>query len=38
MGGKGIIYETLEFEQERQCTYNITWRCIHETTVAMEKQ
>jgi len=25
-------------EQERQCMYNIKLRCIHVTTVAVEKQ
>ena len=25
-------------EQDRQCTYNVTLRCVRETIVAVEKQ
>jgi hypothetical protein len=28
----------LNCEQDRQCTYNVTLRCVRATTVAVEKQ
>jgi len=27
-----------EYQQDRQCTYNVTLRCIHATIVAVQNQ
>ena len=29
---------TLTMKQDRHCTYNVTMKCVHATTVAVEKQ
>ena len=35
---KSIVNELSCSQQDSQCTYNVTLRRVHETTVAVEKQ
>ena len=32
------VHKISQNEQDRQCTYNVTLRRVHETIVAVEKQ
>ena len=34
----GSVSQTLELKQARHCTYDVTFRCVRATTVAVEKQ
>jgi len=33
-----VVGVVLRFQQDEQCTYNVTLRCLRATIVAMEKQ